>query len=145
MNKAPEILKVDPDIAIPGGEVAIDCADFDTSDPTRCAVWFGKERAPLVALSSRRVLAIIPEVKQTGEVAVVLESQGRRSSDANVVVGRRIAEDLHPVTNPAFDTDDGALFVTRSGSRGEQLPVPLCRIDVSGYRTECAGVVTKPT
>src|SRR6476469_9904852 len=102
MNKAPEILKVDPDIAIPGGELAIDCAEFDTSDPTLCAVWFGQERAPLVALSSRRVLAIVPDLKQTGEVAVVLESLGARSTDAIVTVGRRLAEDLHPVTNPAF-------------------------------------------
>src|SRR6185503_4508660 len=85
MNKAPEILQVDPDIAIPGGEVAIDCAEFDTSDPTLCAVWFGKERAPLVALSPRRALAIVPELKQTGTVAVALESQGVRSAEASIV------------------------------------------------------------
>src|SRR6476660_5330747 len=145
MNKAPEILKIDPDIAIPGGEVAIDCAEFDTSDPTLCAVWFGKERAPVVALSSRRLLAIVPDLKQPGEVAVVLESQGARSTDANVTVGRRLAEDLHPVTNPAFDPDDGALFVTRSGSRGEQLPVTLFRIDVNGEITEFSGDITNPT
>lgn len=145
MNKAPEILKVDPDIAIPGGEVAIDCADFDTSDPTLCAVWFGKERAPLVALSPLRALAMVPEMKHTGGVAVTLESQGVRSADASMIVGRRLAEDLHPVTNPAFDTDDGALFVTRSGSRGEQLPVTLFRIDVDGEITEFSGDITNPT
>jgi DNA-binding beta-propeller fold protein YncE len=145
MNKAPEILKVDPAVAIPGGEVAIDCTGFDTSDPTLCAVWFGKERAPLVALSPRRALAIVPEMKQAGAVAVALESQGIRSADANVIVGRRLAEDLHPVTNPAFDTDDGALFVTRSGSRGEQLPVTLFRIDVNGEITEFSGDITNPT
>jgi sugar lactone lactonase YvrE len=145
MNKAPEILKLDPDIAIPGGEVAIDCAEFDTSDPTLCTVWFGNERAPLVALSSTRVLAIVPEMKHTGEVAVALESQGVRSAGASMIVGRRLAEDLHPVTNPAFDTDDGALFVTRSGSRGEQLPITLFRIDVNGEITEFSGDITNPT
>jgi glucose/arabinose dehydrogenase len=145
MNKAPQILKVDPNIAIPGGEVAIDCADFDTSDPTRCAVRFGKDRASLVALSSGRALAIVPEVKHTGAVTVTLESQGSKSAGANIIVGHRLAEDLHPVTNPAFDTDDGALFVTRSGSRGEQLPVTLFRIDVNGEIAEFSGDITNPT
>jgi hypothetical protein len=145
MNKAPEILKVEPGIAIPGGEIAIDCAEFDTSDPTLCAVWFGNERAPLVALSPRRALAIVPEVKLSGSVPVALESQGARSSDASVIVGHRLAEDLHPVTNPAFDPDDGALFVTRSGLRGEQLPITLFRIDVNGEIKEFSGDITNPT
>ena len=145
MSKVPRILQIDPTLAIPGGEVAIDCADFDTSDPTLCAVWFGKERAALVALSPRRVLAIVPEMRQSGRVAVALESQGARSAESNVIVGRRLAEDLHPVTNPAFDSDDGALFVTRSGSRGEQLPVTVFRIDVDGEITEFSGDITNPT
>jgi sugar lactone lactonase YvrE len=145
MSKAPRILKVDPPIAIPGGEVAIDCAEYDTGDPTLCAVWFGKERAPLVALSPRRALAIVPEARPSGKVAIALESQGVRSGNASVIVGKRLAEDLHPVTNPAFDPDDGALFVTRSGSRGEQLPVTVFRIDVNGEITEFSGDITNPT
>jgi sugar lactone lactonase YvrE len=56
-----------------------------------------------------------------------------------------LATDLHPVTNPAFDPDDGALFVTRSGSRGEQLPVTLFRISVSGEVSEYSGEITNPT
>src|ERR1041385_9430827 len=122
MNKNPSILQVDPPIALPGGEVAIDCVDFDTSNPTLCAVWFGKERAPLVALSPRRALAIIPEARQHGRVNAIIQSDQARSEAAIVTVGRRLAEDLHPVTSPAFDKEDGALFVTRSGSRGEHLP-----------------------
>src|SRR6185503_5017655 len=110
MSKVPRILQIDPTLAIPGGEVAIDCADFDTSDPTLCAVWFGKERAALVALSAQRALAIVPEMKQSGRT-VALEAQGARSAESSIVVGRRLAEDLHPVTSPAFDSDDGALFV----------------------------------
>ncbi|MGI8838619.1 MAG: gluconolaconase [Pyrinomonadaceae bacterium] len=145
MSKVPRILQIDPAIAIPAGEVAIDCVDFDTSDPTLCAVWFGNQRAALVALSPRRALAIVPEMRQGGPVAVALESQGARSAESSVIVGKRLAEDLHPVTNPAFDSDDGALFVTRSGSRGEQLPVTVFRIDVDGEMTEFSGDITNPT
>ncbi len=78
-------------------------------------------------------------------VEVLLESQGERSEPVQFLAGRRIAEDLHPVTSPAFDPDDGSLFVSRSGSRGEQLPVSLFRIDVDGELTEFSGDITNPT
>ncbi len=145
MNRAGQIVRIDPAAGIPGGEVAIECAGFDTSEPTECAVWFDRERAPLVALSSKRVLAIVPELKKSGAVEITLESRGERSSPASFVIGKGIAEDLHPVTNPAFDPDDGSLFVTRSGSRGEQLPVSLFRIDVGGEVSEFSGDITNPT
>ncbi|MDQ2975320.1 MAG: gluconolaconase [Acidobacteriota bacterium] len=145
MSKEVEILGIDPAHAIPGGEVTIDCNHLDTSDPTLCAVWFDGERAPIVALSPKRVLAIVPELKEVGSVEVTLESGGKRSEAATVVVGKRLAEDLHPVANPAFDPDDGSLFVTRSGSRGEQLPVTLFRIQTNGEISEFSGDITNPT
>lgn len=145
MSKEAKLLRINPPLAIPGGEVTIDCVGLDTGDPSPCAVWFGDERAPIVALSPRRVLAIVPELKQSGPIEVTLESRGSRSDAASVLVGKRLAEDLHPVANPAFDPDDGSLFVTRSGSRGEQLPVTLFRIDVSGEVTEFSGDITNPT
>ncbi|HKO95382.1 MAG TPA: IPT/TIG domain-containing protein [Pyrinomonadaceae bacterium] len=145
MNKEPRILTIDPPRALPGAEVIINCENLDTADPSSCSVWFGDERASLVALSPRRVLAIVPEQKQSGEISVRVESHGIKSTAVGVMVGRRLAEDLHPVTNPAFDPDDGALFVTRSGSRGEQLPVTLFKIDGNGELTEFSGDITNPT
>ena len=145
MSKEPRILNIDPQLALPGGEVIINCEDFDTSDATLCAVWFGDERAPIVALSPKRVLAIVVDQKHSGKTEVVLESRGTRSQPATLVVGGRLAEDLHPVASPAFDPDDGSLFVTRSGSRGERLPVTLFRIDINGEVTEFSGDITNPT
>ncbi|MCU1266650.1 MAG: hypothetical protein JWM21_2968 [Acidobacteria bacterium] len=181
LNKAGRILRIEPGAGIPGGEVVIECVGLDTSEPSQCAVMMDGEVAPLVALSTKRVLAIVPEIKrgkgqraksegqragsegqgagsegqgaegieQSTEagrtVEVVLESQGESSEPAQFLAGRRIAEDLHPVTSPAFDPDDGSLFVTRSGSRGEQLPVSLFRIDVDGELTEFLGDITNPT
>lgn len=144
MSKQVVIIRIDPTLALPGAEVTIDCENMDTGDPTRCAVWFGDQRAPIVALSPRRVLAVVPELK-SGQTEIRLESNGERSEVATIEVGKQLAEDLHPVSNPAFDPDDGSLFVTRSGSRGEQLPVTIFRIDVSGEVTEFSGDITNPT
>ena len=145
MSNEAKILRIDPPLALPGGEVTIDCEEFDTSDPTLCAVWFANQRAPIVALSPRRVWAVVPELKESGAIEVSLENKGKRSETMRVVVGKQLAEDLHPVANPAFDPDDGSLFVTRSGARGEQLPVTIFRIDVSGEVTEFSGDITNPT
>ncbi len=140
-----QILRIDPAAAIAGGEVAIDCKDFDTNEPPKCVVWFGDEPAHIAALGSKRVVVLVPELNSSGTVEVALESPAQRSEAASLVVGRKLAEDLHPVSNPAFDPDDGALFVTRSGSRGEQLPVSLFRISIDGEMSEYSGDITNPT
>jgi len=144
MGSAGKILTIDPPYGLTGGEIVIDCAGFDTSDPAVCAVLIGDAVAPIVALGPNRVLAVIPETKG-GEVDVRLQSGSHFSAPARLTVARKLAGDLHPVANPAFDPDDGALFVTRSGSRGEELPVTLFRIDLSGDVMEYSGDIPNPT
>ena len=144
MRTAPKIVNVDPPYAMPGGEIVIDCTDFDTSDPSKCNVHVGDGPAQIVALSSRRVLAIVPETA-VGRVEVTVWSRYKCSDPAYLTVGKKLAGDLHPVANPAFDPEDSALFVTRSGSRGEELPVTLFRIDLSGDVSEYSGDVPNPT
>src|SRR5215217_2087395 len=144
MGSAGRIVAVDPPYAIAGGEIVIDCAGFDTREPSKCAVLIGDAPAQIVALGPRRVLAIVPETKG-GRVPVTLSSKGHLSEPGYLTVAKKLAGDLHPVANPAFDPDDGALFVTRSGSRGEELPVTLFRIDISGDVSEYSGDITNPT
>jgi sugar lactone lactonase YvrE len=144
MGTPARILGIDPAYAIAGGEVVIDCVGFDTRDPQACDVFIGDTQAQIVALGPRRVLAIVPETKG-GELEVRLESGGDVSDPAPLTVARKLAGDLHPVANPAFDPDDGALFVTRSGSRGEELPVTLFRIDINGELSEYSGDIPNPT
>lgn len=144
MGSAGKIVAVDPPYAIAGGEIVIDCEGFDTRQPSQCVVLVGDVPAQIVALGPRRVLAIVPETKG-GRVAVTLRSGENETEPAYVTIARKLAGDLHPVSNPAFDPDDGALFVTRSGSRGEELPVTLFRIDLSGDVSEYSGDVANPT
>lgn len=144
MGTAGKILGIDPLYAIGGGEVVIDCVGFDTRDPRGCTVLAGDVPAQIVAIGPRRVLAVVPETT-TGEVEVRLQSGEEQSEPARLIVARKLAGDLHPVANPAFDPDDGALFVTRSGSRGEELPVTLFRIDLSGEVSEYSGDIPNPT
>jgi sugar lactone lactonase YvrE len=144
MASAGKILRIDPPYGIAGGEIMIDCAEFDTSDPAVCVVLIDDVIAPIVALGPNRILAVVPETKG-GEVEVRLQNGTQLSAPAHITIARKLASDLHPVANPAFDPDDGALFVTRSGSRGEELPVTLFRIDISGEVSEYSGDIPNPT
>ncbi|MEP6920204.1 MAG: gluconolaconase [bacterium] len=145
MTNATQIVRISPPAGIAGGEAVIDCVNFDTSEPSRCAVRFDSVQAPIVALGPKRVVATAPEMKASGVVEVVLESSGQRSAAATFTMGKRLADELHPVASPAFDPDDGALFVTRSGARGERLPTTVFRIDISGEVSEYSGDIANPT
>jgi sugar lactone lactonase YvrE len=145
MTRAGRIVRVDPAAGIPGGEVAIECAGLDTDNLRTCGCRFGGARSHLVGLSTRRALALVPELDARGEIEVLLESNGERSEAASFIFGSLLAEDLHPVANPAFDPDDGSLYVTRSGSRGQHFPVSIFRIDTNGEIADFSGDITNPT
>lgn len=142
-----QIERVVPSAAIPGGEVSVECRGYDTSNLRECRVTFEGEAGQMVGAAPWRVMAVVPETLEGGgEVEVVLESRdSTRSSPARLVVGRRLAEDVHMVANPAVDPDDGSVYVTRSGSRGQRMPVSLLRIDPGGDLTAVTGEITNPT
>jgi sugar lactone lactonase YvrE len=145
MSKAGRIVRVDPAAGIPGGEVIIECENFDTAELRACRARFDDTRAQLVGASARRVLAIVPETKTGEAVQVGRESGDERTDTLPFITGEKIAEDLHPVANPAFDPDDGSLYVTRSGPRGQQMPVSIFRIDANGEIDAYSGDITNPT
>src|SRR2546421_7340369 len=129
MNGAGEIVRVEPAAALPGGEVAIECKGYDTSNLRECHALLAGVEARLVGASPRRVLALVPELNEGGAVEVLLTSRdGTRTQPTELLVGTKLADELHMVANPAFDRDDGALYVTRPGARGQQAPGSLFRI-----------------
>ena len=146
MRKGPIIEGIRPPSAIPGGEITIDLAaltETSVEDVTIDGV-----TAHLVARSRTRILALVPAESEGGEVAVSAFDPSNRvhaSGTASLIVGRKIAGEIHPVANPAFDPADGSLYVTRSGSRGEHVPVSLYRVTLDGSVEELSGDITNPT
>jgi sugar lactone lactonase YvrE len=55
-----------------------------------------------------------------------------------------IATGLHQVDNPVFD-DAGNLYVTYSGTRGQQVPVSIFRVSPSGTRDTYSSDIVNPT
>ncbi|MDT7540390.1 MAG: hypothetical protein QOE33_294 [Acidobacteriota bacterium] len=144
MGGAGRIKRINPAAAIPGGEVLIECESFDTSSDAY-RVLFEEEPAHLVGASPTRVLSIVPESSEGGSVEVRLECDEDQSQPTRLLVGRLLADELHMVASPAFDPEDGSLYVTRSGSRGHREPISLFRITSDGGLRDVTGEITNPT
>lgn len=145
MNKAGRILSITPSYAIPGGEVFIECENFQVDSDTAYGCFFDGQPARLVGASSNRIITIVPETFDSTEAEVYLESGGDRSESVTYTIGRKLADDLHIVANPAIDPRDDSIILTRSGARGQQLPVTLFRLEADDYLQEMSTAVLNPT
>jgi sugar lactone lactonase YvrE len=122
----PEIFEVNPPAAIPGGEFQIRGRGF--ARDRRPTVMIGSEYAPVIIGSDTFVIARVPEGAMAGEMTV---GNGEATSPPwTCDIGLQIADNLHPVANPAIDFD-GNVFVTFSGSRGQKTPVAVYRVDLN--------------
>lgn len=147
-GSAGRITKVTPQAAIAGGEVYIECERFPvrTGSDVRC--YFGEDYSSAIAASSNRIITIVPDAteKTAGETEVTLFCDRERSENAfSITTSETLAEDLHQVANPAFDPNENCLIVTRSGSRGQQLPTTLFRLRLDGDLEDISGDVLNPT
>jgi sugar lactone lactonase YvrE len=122
----PTIVSVYPNAAIAGGDLQIHGKGFATTD--RPSVTIGDEPAQLVIASDTHIVARVPESATSGDVVVT--SGGVRSDAWESYVGIQVADSLHPVANPAVDSE-GNLFSTFSGSRGQKSPVSIYKLDTS--------------
>jgi sugar lactone lactonase YvrE len=125
-NSAPQIESIEPGCALPGGEVRIKGRGLRPRQMVRPEVRFGDVDGSVVISSEKFIVARVPEGASSGNVVVA--SNGHRSNPREMQVAVPIAESLHPVANPAIDAE-GNIYVTFSGSRGQQVPVAIFRID----------------
>ena len=128
VNGQPRIEAVTPAAALPGGEVRILGSSLRPPELRRPRVRFGDIEASVVISSDDFVIAKVPLEAASGPV--VVSTNGHSSNSQQIKVATTIAENLHPVTNPALDAE-GNVFVTFSGSRGEKVPVSIYKIDTN--------------
>src|SRR5690242_6649004 len=128
VNGKPRFDAVEPSAALPGGEVRIIGSGLRPHELRRPRVQFGDVEGAVVISSDQFLVARVPEGAHSGPVVVAAD--GHESNPHDVRVAVTIAENLHPVTNPALDLE-GNIYVTFSGSRGQKVPVAIYRIDTN--------------
>jgi IPT/TIG domain/Strictosidine synthase-like, N-terminal len=123
-NGTPRIDGIAPAAALPGGEIAIYGAGF-AGDHRRPQVTFGEAEGSLILCSDSYLIARVPDGASGSTLRVI--ASGQDSSPFPIALGQEIADNLHPVANPAVDAA-GNVYVTYSGQRGQKVPVSLYRV-----------------
>ena len=128
VNGKPHIETVAPSFALPGGEVRIIGKSLRPPELRRPSVHFGEIEGTVLISSDDFVVVRVPEGAASGPV--VVGTNGHVSNAHSIKVAALVADNLHPVTNPALDRE-GNLYVTFSGSRGQKVPVSIFKIDTN--------------
>jgi sugar lactone lactonase YvrE len=133
-----KIRSVRPAVALPGGVLRLELEG--AVNPEALSITVGGAAVDVIGASSDFALIRIPESAQ-GKVVVEC---GGRTAEAELKLGRTLAEELHPVANPAVDVS-GRVYVTYSGSRGESVPYGVFQVGPDGTRQPFLGDITNPT
>ena len=111
---------------MPGGEVAIAGSSLTSGTLDLPRVTIGDTEARTTLSRAARATIEIPDGCISGDV--VVHHRGGNSNPMYLHVAVPMAENLHPVSNPAVDAD-GNVFATVSGPRGQAVPVSVFRIE----------------
>ncbi|HUZ45034.1 MAG TPA: IPT/TIG domain-containing protein [Terriglobia bacterium] len=125
-SESPQIEKMTPQAAIPGGEIAIWGKGLVPNGSTQPTVRFGEQPGTVLLSSSSRLVVRVPEGAVSGNLTV--DTGNGTTAPAEIAVGLPVTDMLHPVANPAIDAA-GNIYTTFSGGRGQKVPVSIFKID----------------
>ncbi|MGE5321763.1 MAG: SMP-30/gluconolactonase/LRE family protein [Actinomycetota bacterium] len=124
----PFIEAIEPAAALPGGEVRIVGRSLKPPRLARPEVSFTGVSGSIVVSSEDFVIARVPYGAPSGQVTI--QTNGHVSNAREIKIAQPLAENLHPVANPALDLE-GNIYVTYSGGRGQKVPVSIYKIDTN--------------
>lgn len=122
---APHLDRVTPPAAMPGGQVDLHGKGLGPTAHRLPHATIGDTPAPTLLSRPTRATIQVPEGSISGDL--VLHRNGDPSNPLKLRVAVPMAENLHPVANPAVDPD-GNVYATVSGSRGQSVPVSIFQI-----------------
>jgi sugar lactone lactonase YvrE len=126
--------------AIEGGRVTLEGDGFPVEAPPQVRI--GPQPARIACASATSITAYVPSGLDGGTTAVRLDELPGET--AFVEVGATLATGVHHVDSPAYDRH-GNLYVTFSGSRGQQVPVSIFVVRPNGTREPFVTDVPNPT
>ena len=128
--------------AIEGGRISIEGSGFSIDNSYPPAVRIGDAPARIAYASSTRLTVVVPSGLEAGRAAVRVA--GVVGETPFVDIAAPFATGLHQVDNPVFDRE-GNLYVTYSGTRGQQVPVSIFRVRPNGTRETFSSGIVNPT
>jgi hypothetical protein len=140
-----KINRVLPPAALPGGEVRIEYKGNELKGTCLPEVHFGDHTGQTTIASDTVIFAKVPESSSdAGSTELWVSENGSSSPPVPYEVGKRLATNLHPVANPAIDSD-GNIYAAYSGQRGQKTPVSIYKITPTGAVTPHAVEIMNAT
>jgi sugar lactone lactonase YvrE len=137
------VTAVQPARAIEGGRVTLVGSGFWENQSAPPEVHVQDRPARVVFASPDRISFIVPfGLAESGRIPVRLGN--RQIENAVIDLAEPLATGLHQVDNPVIDRA-GNVYVTYSGTRGQQVPVSIFRIAPNGTRETYSSAVVNPT
>ncbi|HEX3968478.1 MAG TPA: gluconolaconase [Edaphobacter sp.] len=124
-TNAPHLDRLTPSAAMPGGDVDVYGSHLQPHATHIPYATIGDTPAPIILSRPTRATIRVPDGAISGDL--VLHRSGAGSNAINIHVAVPMAENLHPVANPAVDSD-GNVYATVSGARGQSVPVSIFQI-----------------
>src|SRR5678816_3392636 len=138
----PVVSRITPLQSIEGGRIVIDGEGFAVDGPELPEVRIGNAVARVVYASPSRLTVIVPAGLDAGRAPVRIAGVG--GATAYIDIAAPFAAGLHQVDSPVFDRA-GNLYVTFSGTRGQQVPVSIFRVTPNGTRETFSSGIVNPT
>jgi hypothetical protein len=127
---------------VAGGRVTIRGSDIWGGDESWPEVRIGDVTARVVYADHDTVACLVPAGLGGGATPVRLATAPGETAFLNI--GFPVATGVHQVDSPVFSAD-GTLYLTFSGTRGDQSPVSVFRVSRDGFREPFATGITNPT
>jgi len=121
-----KVKEIRPGAAVPGGIIRVEVEGLNGVTDVRVEI--GEVEAAFLGASQNVLTLKVPEgVSESGVVVY----QGQKKARRPLRLGRLLAQELHSVANPVVD-DQGLIYCTFSGARGEKVPFSVYAIDSHG-------------
>lgn len=138
----PVLTSLEPIRVVEGGRLWLRGDGFPEPESTADLVTIGGVSARMSFAAPDRLAVVVPPGLEGGETPVKVTWVPGTTLYARV--GSLVATGLHQVDNPAFGAD-GNLYVTYSGSRGQEATVSIFRVTAAGAREAFVHGLVNPT
>ena len=136
------LTSLEPVRVIEGGRLWLRGDGFPQPESTFDLVTIGGVSAPMAFAAPDRMAVVVPSGLDGGDTPVKVAWLPGATLYARV--GRLLATGLHQVDNPVFGAD-GNLYVTYSGSRGQEATVSIFKVTATGAREPFVHGLVNPT
>ncbi len=138
----PVLTSLEPVRVIEGGRLWLRGDGFPQPESTFDLVTIGGVSAPMAFAAPDRMAVVVPSGLDGGDTPVKVAWLPGATLYARV--GSLMATGLHQVDNPVFGAD-GNLYVTYSGSRGQEATVSVFKVTANGAREPFVHGLVNPT